>query len=124
MSMSRDAWLARSSAAGRLRPSPVATTATATLRADGTWQVTVTGWSLVAFGAPPVVAVGGVALTDVQARGTSISGRLRSLPAGRDVSVDLGVARLRAPDLRVRLLPPRPLDLLGWLRRWLRPPGA
>jgi hypothetical protein len=124
MSTSRDAWLARSAAAARLRPNPVATTATATLRADGTWQVTVTGWNLVAFGAPPAVTVGGVALTRVEAIGTSITGRLVSLPAGRDVGLDLGVARLAAPDLRVRLLPPRPLDLLGWLRRWfggLRP---
>lgn len=121
MSRGRDEWLARRAATARLVPEPVVSSASAARRVRGGWHVTVRGQNLVPLGSPGSVEVGGMLLTDTRFTPSEITGRLRSMPRTRQVTVDLGVRRVPPVPLRVTrrpiLLAPERTSLVEWLRR-------
>ena len=116
MSIGPDAWARRRDEATRLVPIPVITRAVADRRLKGGWTVTIFGSGLVPLGSPLVVTVDGVRLLDMTFGEGQVIGRLRNLPAGRDLVVVRGSSAARG-QLRIRRRIPRLSAPSYFLRR-------
>jgi hypothetical protein len=114
MSTPRSEWFERRRQAEQLIPTPVIATCSVRPRRDGRYDVTIQGSNLMTTGIPPVVMVGGQEVREVRiARGQEITGVLDRRPRGRDVSLDLGIAR--ADGIVTELAPaPGIVDRLRW----------
>lgn len=121
MPVSRDAFLRVRRQARAALPSPRLVSCELRVPLRGPVEVEVRGRDLVPLSSPVRLLVGGEPVGDVRfvERGAVVTGRLRRLPAGRDVVVDLGPVRVEGVVTKVTRAPWRSglRSLVGDLRR-------